>query len=163
MKRGKIIILSIVVLFLVVLLVLLNNNNLVFISSADKQKIMDILEITDVESFKPIKLEHLNTGFGSAAEIMKLKFRISKIDYERNDLEYETVDSEKDIQYVDYSCKKDLGNDYYECYIGRSDIENEDDYNILSSIDTASLLNNLIILGILIILLYMLKNIKIKK
>lgn len=121
--KKKIIILLSIILFITVLTlrIFFNRNNLIFISEENKKELMSILEIQDATSFKPISKNSEFLGFGSSPNCYKLKFEISKEDYEKNNLNYRDMKDEIDIPEIDihYKLKKD--DTTYICVVRTSD------------------------------------------
>ena len=103
-----VLIISRIILF-VTLNIIYDRNNLMFISEENKKDLMEVLKIEDAPSFKPISRNSEFLGFGSGPNCYKLKFEISKDDYEKNNLKYRDMKDELDIPELDihYKLKKD--------------------------------------------------------
>ena len=113
------------IILIVALKITYDKNNLVFISEENKKELMNVLEIEDAPSFKAISKNSEFLGFGSGPNCYKLKFEISKEDYEKNNLNYKDIKDENDIPEIDihYKMKKD-----YTTYICVVRTSNQNEY-----------------------------------
>lgn len=102
------------------------NNNLRFISESDKTKLMNILDITEANSFEPIYRKYSSGLHGSDPNVYEVKFEISIEDFEKNDLVYYEEPYEV---LVDCHYKEKKDNTTYTCIVKASDIQNEELFN----------------------------------
>lgn len=120
---------KIILTFILIIIILLSNfwynkNNLIFISEENKKELMNVLEIDDAPSFKPISKKSEFLGFGSDPNCYELKFEISIEDYEKNKLNYEDIKNENDIPEIDIHYKMKKDDSTYICVV-RTSNQNE--------------------------------------
>ncbi len=70
-------------LLIVSLIIVYSNNKFI----ANRESLMELLEIKEAETFTPINV-NLNSDFRGDGEYYEIKFEISKADYNKNNLEY---------------------------------------------------------------------------
>lgn len=70
-------------LLIVSLIIVYSNNKFI----ANRESLMELLEIKEAETFTPINV-NLNSDFRGDGEYYEIKFEISKDDYNKNNLEY---------------------------------------------------------------------------
>ena len=132
---------KIILIFVLIIIILLLNfgyskNNLVFISEENKKELMNVLEIDDAPSFKPISKKTEFLGLGSGPNCYKLKFEISKEDYEKNNLNYKDMKDENDIPEIDIHYKMKKDDNTYICVV-RTSNQNEYTTELYSEIINA--------------------------
>lgn len=120
----KIVLIIFFIILFVVLYIIYDRNNLVFTSEENKKELMNVLEIQDALSFKPISKKSEFLGFGSGPNCYELKFEISIEDYERNKLNYKDIKNENDIPEIDIRYKMKKDDSTYICVV-RTSNQNE--------------------------------------
>lgn len=167
--KNKIIVCKIFKLLLLILLLLfsiygsiyIKENNLLYSANEEKQKIANILEITNANTFKPINLKYKSTGIGSKDKIIQIRFIISIKEYNSNNLNYENLNyGEQEIAEMSYKYKTKLSSEYYECIIAESNLVNEELYNKFKGIETRENLKYIMYFITLIILILIVISVK---
>lgn len=124
-KYIKILCIILVVFLLGFINVFYQNNNLTFLSSKDKEELMEILNIKEADSFYPIRKKWSSTGFhGSDPNYYEIVFEISIEDYERNKLNYQEISYYEVLIDCHYKEKKDKNT--YTCILRVSNLYNEE-------------------------------------
>ena len=124
-KYIKILCLVLGVFLLGVINAFYKNNNLIFLSSKDKEELMEILKIEEADSFYPIRKKRCSTGFhGSDPNYYEIIFEISIKDYEKNKLNYQEISYYEVLIDCHYKEKKDKNT--YTCILRVSDFCNEE-------------------------------------
>ena len=106
------------------------NFNLILVNDNYKEKLVNMLGLEYHDSFKPINMKYNSYDI----KCYELKYLISKEEYNKNNLKYsqeEYVTITIDFKYV-YS----INDDTYMCIVGRSNIYNDKDFQVLDEIRT---------------------------
>lgn len=105
------------------------NSHCYDISEHTKKELLELLEIEDAPSFKYIHTKYVSTY--SHFDCYELKFKISKEDYEKNELKYGEAWQEClfDCDYIEKE-----NSDTYTCVVRRTDLYNEEFYKRLRNI-----------------------------
>lgn len=162
MKKVKII--NIVAIIIIIIIVYIDvrldswysQNNLKFISESMKEQITDWLNIKPEysNSLELISVKQESAGFSSHDKYCELIFKISKEEYEKNQLDY---NQKFDWPEMTLKGKKECDNNYYMCILRYGIIVHDNEYYTLSYIinnaNTYIRITNIIIFLIIILIL----------
>lgn len=99
------------------------------ISEDTKKELLELLEIEDAPSFKFIHKKRISTY--SDFNCYELKFKISKEDYEKNELKY--GEAWQEIYFACHYIEKE-SKDTYTCVVRFTDLYNEEFYERLKNV-----------------------------
>lgn len=159
MKKINITKIGVIILFIIVILNFwYSQNNLKFISKDMKEQVREWLNIEKEysNSLELISANKVSAGLSSHNKYCELIFKISKEEYEDNNLNYtENFDSPEMI----LKGKEEYGNDYYMCIIRYKIIENNDEYYtllyLISNANTCiKIVNIIMFLSIILTLIF---------
>lgn len=122
-KCIMIFLISIVIFMIGIISNIYEEKNLIFMNETEKKQLLELLRLNDnTESFEPINYKKRKTELGSTERVKVIKFKISKKDYENNQLKYEN-----NPELLDRGLITDKGN-YYECELQISQYNKKYDY-----------------------------------
>ena len=150
MSKKKIFIIMSIIIFIIVDR-LYYNFNLILINHANRNELADMLKLEYHNSFKPINIKHNSYD----VECYELKYLISKDEYSMNRLKYSKENFVTAT--VDFEYFTSANDDSYLCIIGRSNLNDSDDLDILREIakHVSSLKSMFILIYVIVnILLY---------
>lgn len=107
-----------------------HNNNLIFISNSKKVELMEILKISESNTFKPISKKYYSGFHGSDPDFYQIKFEISIEEYEINNLVY--YDESYYEVLVDCHHKEKINETTYMCVVRASNIHNKELFKLIS-------------------------------
>lgn len=117
--KNKVFLFISVIVIIIAILNIIGKDNLKNISDEDKFELMKVLKIKNSSTFLPIEIKKVDYGFGDTTLGYKLKFEISIIDYNKNNLNYNDIETALTSQ--NYKEQKD--EETYICYV------KENEYN----------------------------------
>ena len=115
-------------LLIVYLIIVYSNNKFI----ANRENLMELLEIKEAETFMPINVK-FNNDFRGDGEYYEIKFEISKDDYNKNNLEY-NEESYHDML-IECKYKETKDENTYICIRRVSEMYNEELFKKIRELD----------------------------
>ena len=115
-------------LLIVSLIIVYSNNKFI----ANRESLMELLEIKEAETFTPINVK-FNSDFRGDGEYYEIKFEISKDDYNKNNLEY-NEESYYDML-IECKYKETKDENTYICIRRVSEMYNEELFEKIRELD----------------------------
>ena len=144
-------------IIIVILLFFFNFNNLTFTSEVEKKEIAEVVGVQDYTVFVPQRTATEKSSFDANAKTIDITFKISKDDYNKLGLDYQT---KKEFSEGDKAIKQEKRS-FYECTYR----VNQKDANYVSATNIKSRNNELIVnfLYIAAIVVLIIIALKVKK